>query len=97
MKEYWRTFDNRVVDMEEMDHQHLSNIYYYTHNIVPYFYPDHIRHWILGWLVKRFNGVKLPYRPVPEFMFEKSHLLKMGYLQKNNDIVVNGEKIGCYE
>lgn len=94
---YWTTFEDKVVTMEEIDHQHLSNIYYYTHHIVPAFYNNEIRKDIKRWLVKRFAGVILPYRPVPEFQFEKSHLKRMGYLQPNNDIVVAGEKIGAYE
>ena len=97
MINFWITYDNRIVSMEEMDHQHMSNIHYYINNIVPYFYNDEVRKHIKKWLVKRFSGVILPYHPVPDFQFEKSHLKRMGYLQPNNDIVVGGIKIGCYE
>ena len=94
---HWMTFDRRIVTMKEMDHQHMSNIHHYTHTTVPEFYNDNLREEITKWLVKRFAGVILPYRPVPEFQFEKSHLRRMGYLQENNDIVVKGVKIGSYE
>jgi hypothetical protein len=94
---YWMTYDNRVIRMTEIDHQHLSNIHHYIHTIVPEFYSNDIRKEITRWLVQRFAGVILPYRPVPEFEFEKRHLKTLGYLQENNDIVVRGVKIGAYE
>ena len=94
---YWGTYDGRIVSMEEMDHQHLSNIHFYVNVTCPEFYDDELRAWILGWLSRRFAGVILPYRPVSEFTFEKNRLQSKGYLQPNNDVVVNGEKIGGYE
>lgn len=97
MIDFWVTYDNRIVKMEEMNHQHMSNIYYYINTIVPGFYNNEIREYINEWLVKRFAGVILPYRPVPKFRFEKVYLSKMGYTQENNDIVIGGVKIGSYE
>ena len=83
--------------MENMDHQHMSNIHHFINFIVPQYYSEGIRVEILKWLVQRFAGVILPYRPVPEFKEEKTYLRSKGYLQPNNDVVVNGEKIGSYE
>jgi len=97
MIDFWMTYDNRIVSMEEMDHQHMSNIHYYINHILPELYTDEIREHIKKWLVKRFAGVILSYHPVPEFRFEQLHLKRMGYLQENNDIVVGGVKLGCYE
>lgn len=82
--------------MEEMSHQHMSNIYYFTKYIVPELYPQSIRNDIMNWLLVRFDGVILPYHPVHEFVQEQIYLSKMGYLRDNNDIVVNGELIGKY-
>ncbi len=92
----WITYDNRMVTMEEMSHQHMSNIYYYTKYIVPQLYPQCVREDIQKWLLIRFDGVILPYRPVHKFVMEQEYLAKMGYLKENNDIVVNGELIGKY-
>ena len=93
----WRTYDNRVINMEEMSHQHMSNIFYFVNNIVPNYYPDSTRNYISKWLLIRFDNVILPFCPDPNFKNEKDYLLRMGYLKENNDIVVNGEKIGSYE
>lgn len=93
----WTTFDNRSVRMDEMTHQHMSNIYYFTKYIVPQFYPQSVRDEIWIWILVRFGGIVLPYYPVPEFIEEKKYLQMMGYIKNNNDIVVNNEVIGCYE
>lgn len=93
---YWGTYDGRIISMEKMDHQHMSNIHFYVNVTCPEFYDDKIRKFILGWLIRRFAGVILPYRPVPEFKFEKGRLQSKGYL-KDKDVVVGGQKIGCYE
>ena len=96
MRQLWTTFDDRVVPMETMDHQHMSNIHHYINTTVPEYYDEDIREYITAWLVRRFAGVILPYQPVPEFKFEKNRLLSKGYL-KDKDVVVNGRKIGSYE
>jgi len=93
----WMTYDGRVVAMENMDHQHMSNIHHFINLIVPQYYSQGVRAEILFWLTKRFNGIILPYHPVPDFKQEKTYLQAKGYLQPNNDVVVNGKKIGCYE
>ena len=96
MRQLWRTYDDRVVPMETMDHQHMSNIHFYINVTCPEFYDNDIREWITAWLVRRFAGVILPYRPVCEFAFEKARLQSKGYL-KGDDVVVEGQKIGSYE
>jgi len=49
------------------------------------------------WLNKRFDGVILPYKPVPEFKEEKRYLQHKGYLQENNKIIIEGQTVGNYE
>jgi len=83
--------------MENMSHQHMSNIYYFINKIVPQLYPDSVRQDINAWLQKRFGGIILPYHPVPNFIQEQAYLYQKGYLQENNEIVINGELIGSYE
>lgn len=93
----WTTFDNRIIKMNELTHQHMSNIYYFTNYIFPQLYPQLVKNWIWFWILARFGGIVLPYHPVPEFTEERNYLQKMGYLKGNNEIVVNNEIIGSYE
>jgi len=93
----WTTYDGRVASMEDMDHQHMSNIHHFINIVHPDFYPNSVKDEILRWLVQRFAGLILPYHPDPNFNSERVILRSKGYLQPNNDIVVNGEKVGCYE
>ena len=93
----WGTFDGRVVTLEEMEHQHMSNIYWFINKIVPHLYDNSTREEINGWLKKRFNGLILYYKPVPEFTQEKEYLLRKGFLKSNNMVVVENQVIGCYE
>ena len=94
----WKTFDGRVVTFEEMEHQHMSNIYWFINKVAPInYYNDSIRKDIMFWLKKRFNGLILYYKPVPEFTQEKAYLLRKGYLKPDGMIVVDNQVIGCYE
>jgi hypothetical protein len=97
MVQGWITYDNRTVTMEEMSHQHMSNIYYYTKYILPELYCDSTRNDIFRWLLKRFGGVILNYHPHPDFLWEKDYLLQRGYLKEDGRIVVNNNIIGWYE
>ena len=93
----WITYDNRTVTMEDMSHQHMSNIFYFVTYVVPNLYPDSVRNDVFRWLVKRFSGDILPYRPHPGFKEEKQYLLLNGYLKDNNDIIINNQLIGKYK
>jgi hypothetical protein len=93
----WITYDDRLINMEEMSHQHMSNIYHFINTIVPHLYPDCVREDITNWLVKRFGGIILPYNPHPDFHQERAYLKMMGYLNEKNEIVVNNQYIGRYE
>ena len=96
MRQLWRTYDGRDVPLETMDHQHMSNIHHFINTTVPEYYDKDTREYITAWLVRRFAGVILPYKPVCEFTFEKSALRSKGYLN-GDDVVVEGQKIGSYE
>jgi len=72
----WTTFNGRVIAPENLDHQHLSNIYWY-HKLV--FDVDHI--WALDLIRERFNGQLRPYAPHIDFHHEITALEQKGYLQ----------------
>jgi hypothetical protein len=92
----WETYDGRRITMNEISHQHLSNIYYYTHFTMAQYYPQWVREDIVEWLKIRFGGVILPYKPVNEFEFERKRLATLGFLRPNGEIVVYGKKLGAY-
>ena len=93
----WQTYDGRQILKDNISHQHLSNIYYYTHFTMAEYYPDAIRKLVIEWLHERFNGVILPYKPVPEFEFERVRLTQLNAIQPNGDIVMQGRKLGTYQ
>jgi hypothetical protein len=93
----WITYDGRVVDMNEMSHQHMSNIYWFINVLFPESYNVYIRHNIRTWLNLRFKGEVLPYSPKPEFVAELNYLRMKGYLKENNKIVIDGQEIGKYK
>jgi len=31
---HWMTFDNRIIPMETMEHQHMSNIHHYMNVVI---------------------------------------------------------------
>jgi len=90
----WGTYDGRVVKMEDIEHQHLSNIYFYINFIIPKQYTNEDRKDIMFWLRKRFNGELLMYSPVLEFKSEIQYLHKLHYIKSNGYIVVDGKIIG---
>jgi hypothetical protein len=47
-------------------------------------------------LQERFKAVILSYKPDPDFKEEKIYLLRKGFLKNNDEIVVNGIKLGEY-
>lgn len=91
----WGSLDGKRTDISEMDHQHLSNIYWYARVILnSETHPD-----ITTEITKRFNGKVLEYRPKMEFQFEIDQLDSSGYLQWNEDksyadIFFKNERVG---
>lgn len=93
----WGSFNGKVHDTDTMDHQHISNIYWYYKLLVDISYRDKTVEFILSEIDRRFNGEVLPYKPMDSFKIEIDALKKKGYIQDNGlneDIIVNGEKIG---
>lgn len=90
----WRTFEGRLVDLNSIDHQHLSNIYYYLNFTDPRHYEDDIREHINNELKRRFNSRLLPYRPKWRFTHEINCLRLNCMLLPNNQIVYKGTLLG---
>lgn len=70
-----KTFSGEVKDFDKLEHQHLSNIYWFN-KILNLFEPQNI----ITKIEKEFNGEILPYRPHPDFKQEILSLEKKGYL-----------------
>lgn len=91
----WTTFKGKEVSFDTIDHQHLSNCYWFskfTYNL-----DDTDMHLIniTNKLAERFNGQLLPYRPHIDFRSEISMLKAKGYLHycpnnPNRIIIHNG-------
>ncbi|MFA5366676.1 MAG: hypothetical protein WC333_02230 [Dehalococcoidia bacterium] len=98
MKKYvWRTWDNRLIVMENLSHQHLSNIYYYVTYTLPEMYDQSTRDEVTRLIETKFGGVILPYKPHPDFVWEKEYLKRKGFLKENdNKIIIDGVKMGEY-
>ena len=74
-KKTWTTFDGKAIDIETMDHQHLSNIYWY--NLIVIGRPSEVA---INELKKRFQGEILSYKPLLRFEYEINSLEKSGNL-----------------
>lgn len=72
----WTTFDGRKIPVENLTHQHLSNIYYFFLLVNKLEIP-----WIKKELETRFNGQLLEYRPHSKFQDEITKLQTEGYLR----------------
>lgn len=84
MKE-WTTFKGKKVTMQTIDHQHLSNCYWFQHVLwgMPVDHPHLIE--IKEVLADRFNGQLLPYRPHIDFKQEIDMLEGRGHLVKDEN------------
>ena len=91
----WTTWDNRHIPVEEITHQHLSNIYYYTHFVLAKWYDAGTKQEVYRLLMTKFGSI-LPYRPDIRFIQEQKYLTELGYLMDNNDIVIDGKIVGKY-
>ena len=92
----WTTFRGKNVDVETIDHQHLSNTYWYC-KIFQNASDSSLAHFEIE-ANKRFNGQLLPYRPHASYRDEIEYLYKKGYLrwinEKKRIIVYEGFEIG---
>lgn len=94
----WTTFQGNEVNAEEIDQQHLSNVYWYM-----LIFLGVKAEWVFPILARRFNGQLLEYRPHVDFTQEIDHLRSNGFLQikselvplyKEEEIVYRGKVIG---
>ena len=98
---HWRTFNGILKSLEEIDHQHLSNIYWFSKllNIInKNSTPEDFKKLI----DERFEGKILEYKPKWEFKQEREYLDSRGFINWNTDktfgeIVHNGQIIGSVE
>jgi len=90
----WRTFYGYDLPINELSHQHLSNIIWYYKLILNYNFD--INHEIYNELNNRFGGICLPYKPLHSFVFEINRLFELGYITNklNSDIIVDGKWVG---
>jgi hypothetical protein len=71
----YSTFEGKVVDTEEIGHQHISNIYWYQT-----IYMGGVNPVITDRINNEFNGEILSYRPHPKFKAEIDYLEHRGLL-----------------
>lgn len=92
----WGSWDGKIQVLKYIDHQHLSNIHYYMNLVHPEYYEKELKMMVREILMERYGKI-LPYRPCPEFAYEKIRLTALGYLDRHGDVTVDGHKIGSYE
>lgn len=95
----WTTFEGVTKTLSTIDHQHISNIYWFMKLVNPDFYDKSTKTLIAGEIDKRFDGELLPYRPLPRFRGEIESLRRKGYLRERVagaivEVVVDGEVVG---
>tara|TARA_R110002049_G_scaffold140454_1_gene301481 strand:- start:624 stop:908 length:285 start_codon:yes stop_codon:yes gene_type:complete len=83
----WRTYDDRVLSLNQIDDQHLSNIYWFSKVFNSYTSPHIYRE-----IIQRFGGKPLAYKPLP-VSGEIEGLKKLGYII-GTDIIFEGLVIG---
>jgi hypothetical protein len=88
----WHTFYGSQIPLEQLSHQHISNIIWYWEIIV----KERVDQEIYDQLETKYGGLRLPYRPLVSFTSEINTLFAMGYITSklNSDIIVNGKWIG---
>lgn len=92
----WKTFRGKNVSFDTVDHQHLSNCYWFAKIIFGYEETNSHLIEIDEVLAERFNGQLLPYRPHVDFEMEINELNKKGFLRYDNNnpnriIIHNGK------
>ena len=89
------TFDGRAIKYSNLEHQHLSNIYWFNtihHNRGRYYDVS-----LMEELDNRFKGKILSYKPLKRFKGEIDGLRRIGCILKNNNqelIIFNGNIVG---
>lgn len=84
-----RTFYGSTIDLNDITHQHLSNIYWF--DILLNRGPSGM---IKGVIKEKFGGRILMYSPHPNFKQEKVLLQSGNFLNSKNEIIYKNIKIG---
>ena len=88
----WKTFDGREVTLQTIDHQHISNVYWFCK--IFYGCSDIVLSEVLFEISDRFKGIVLPYHPHPSFTAEHDLLRLKGLVNEKREIVYKGEIVG---
>jgi hypothetical protein len=91
----WQTFKGKTCTFETIDHQHMSNCYWFS-RIVGGLASNHshlqeIKHM----LEERFNGQLLPYRPHVQFEYEIDYLKDHGHIKPHRQYPVDTMVLGA--
>lgn len=95
----WMTFEGQIHKLSEIDHQHLTNIYYWTHYLHPEWYADTVKYRIKITIDQRFDGELLDYKPLRRFKDEMKLLELRGWLCEDDEyfrtnVIINGKMVG---
>ena len=85
----WKTFNGREIPVEELDRQHLSNIFWY-HLIC----HNSNQEWAMNQLEERFNGQPIQYCPHSQHTHELEQLEKIGVLTWRDNSANENIQIG---
>lgn len=92
----FKTFEGKNVSYDTIDHQHLSNCYWYNKIVLN---RNENNYDVLAVLERRFNGELLHYRPKFSFKYEIEFLYFSKIVFPTSDpdrdvIIVDGFEIG---
>jgi len=97
----WYTFDQKFVSFDEVSHQHISNAIWFSEVFNNRTKSNDKFMEQADWvLTKRFDGVRLPWKPLPipkeiETLKQMGLITKKGYILGNsNTPSFNGKVIG---
>lgn len=85
----WKTFNGREIPVEQLDSQHLSNIFWY-HLLCHKTQQE----WAMNALKERFNGQPIQYCPHSEHIHELQQLEEMGYLNWKDNSANENIQVG---
>lgn len=91
----WITFKGKKVSFETIDHQHMSNCYWFGRIVGGLSSDQGHLHEIKHMLAERFNGQILPYRPHIEFESEIDYLKEHGHIKPHRQYPVDTMTLGA--
>ena len=87
----WSTFKGKVTTFNTIDHQHLSNIYWYYRIVIREPLDSGFLIFVCRVLNERFNGQILEYRPHIECDSEITYLENSGALVWDDETETSGK------